>query len=286
MAVGTVSTYRFYPHHISEFEYGSSKPMLVLKKLVSRFLFPIPLCLEFLALGLLLCFTRRQKTGKTLVGLAGILLFLFASHSISTLLLAPLEGKYPPLFIQPGAPPAAELRDVKFIVVLAAGFTGNASRPVELRLDDSSMARLVEGVRVSKVLHGSKLVLSGGPAPDRVSSIAQVMAQVAQELGVDRGDMVLEERSNDTESEALDVSSVVGKQPFILVTEASHMPRAMALFSKQGAHPIPDPMGYYTRPGQPFSPPDLFPDAEELRGSERAVYEYLGLEWAKLRGKI
>jgi uncharacterized SAM-binding protein YcdF (DUF218 family) len=90
----------------------------------------------------------------------------------------------------------------------------------------------------------------------------------------------------DTESEALCVAPLVGKQPFILVTEASHMPRAMALFRKQGAHPIADPMGYYTRPGQAFSPPELFPDGEELRGSQRAVYEYLGLAWAKLRGKI
>jgi len=260
--------------------------MWILNKMVSRFLFPIPLCLEVLALGLLLCFTRRQKTGKALIALSGLLLFLLASTSVSSLLLAPLEGKYAPLSIQPGAPPSAELKEVKFIVVLAAGFTGDASRPVELRLDDDSMARLVEGVRVSKVLRGSKLVLSGGPAPDGLDSIAQVMAQIAQELGVARRDMVLEEKSNDTESEAICVASVVGKQPFLLVTEASHMPRAMALFRKQGAHPIPDPMGYYSRPGQAFSAPELFPDTEELRGSQRAVYEYLGLAWAKLRGKI
>ena len=140
--------------------------------------------------------------------------------------------------------------------------------------------------RVSKVLHGWKLVLSGGPAPDRVSTIAQVMAQIAQELGVDRGEMILEEQSTDTEGEALAVAPLVGKQPFILVTEASHMPRAMALFRKQGAHPIPDPLGYYSRPGQPFALPELIPDTEELRGTQRAVYEYLGLAWAMLRGRI
>ena len=260
--------------------------MWVLRKIVSRFLFPIPLCLEVLALGLLLCFTRRQKTGKAVVALSGLLLFFFASHSVSTLLLAPLEERYAPISIQPEAPLSAELKDVKFIVVLAAGFTGNASRPVELRLDDDSMARLVEGVRVSKVLHGCKLVLSGGPTFGGLPSIAATMAQVAQELGVDRRDMVLDEQSGNTESEALCVAPVVGKQPFILVTEASHMTRAMGLFRKQGAHPIPDPMGYYTRPGQPFSLIDLVPDAEELRGSQRAVYEYLGLAWAKVRGKI
>jgi hypothetical protein len=47
-----------------------------------------------------------------------VLLFLFASHSVSTLLLTPLEGRYPPLFIQPGAAPSGELKDVKFIVNL------------------------------------------------------------------------------------------------------------------------------------------------------------------------
>jgi hypothetical protein len=35
-----------------------------------------------------------------------------------------------------------------------------------------------------------------------------------------------------------------------------------------------------------MAPDEVFPSAEELRGSERAVYEYLGLAWARIRGKI
>jgi uncharacterized SAM-binding protein YcdF (DUF218 family) len=258
---------------------------MALKKIISRFLFPIPLCLEILAIGLLLlCFTRKQKTGKTVVALAGALLFLFASHSVSGLLLAPLERKYPPLFIGPGAPVAIGPREAKFIVVLAAGFRSDASRPVEIQLDEDSSARLIEGVRVSKLLHCCKLVLSGGPTPDRSSSIAQAMAQLAQELGVDRRDMILETQSGDTENEVRRVAPIVGEQPFILVTEASHMPRAMALFRKQGTHPIADPVDFRAREAE--LPEEIFPDASDLSGSERAVYEYLGLAWAKVRGKI
>jgi uncharacterized SAM-binding protein YcdF (DUF218 family) len=261
--------------------------MWVLKKVVSRFLFPVPLCIEVLALGwLLLCFTRKQKTGKTLVALAGVLLFLFANHAVSDLLLSPLEGRYPPLFVRPGAPPPAELKDVKFVVVLAAGSKDDASHPVEVQLDDTTVARLVEGVRVSKALGGSKLVLSGGPVPGGALTLAQAMAQLAQELGVDRQAMILETQSDDTESEARRVAPIVGQQPFILVTEASHLPRAVGLFRKQGAHPLPDPMGYYSSPYAPLQLPELIPDAEALRGSQRAIYEYLGLAWAKLRGKI
>ena len=70
------------------------------------------------------------------------------------------------------------------------------------------------------------------------------------------------------------------------MTEASHMPRAMALFRKQGTHPIADPMDFRTSSGRPMEPQELFPDAEELRGTQRAVYECLGLAWEKICGKI
>jgi uncharacterized SAM-binding protein YcdF (DUF218 family) len=245
------------------------------------------LCLEVLSIGLLLLwFTRKQKAGKTLVTLAGMLFFLFSSHFFSGLLLTPLESRYPALFITPGAPAAVGLGEVKFIVVLGSGFKPDASRPVAVQLDDGSLARLVEGVRVSKVLNCCKLVLSGGPGPDGVSSAAQAMAQLAQELGVGRQDMILETHSRDTEDQARLVASIVGEQPFILVTEASHMPRAMALFRKQGTHPIADPVSFRTSHNQAITPDQVFPDAEELNGSQRAVYEYLGLRWAKIRGKI
>jgi len=261
--------------------------MLLLKKFFSRFLFPVPLCLELLWLGLLLlCLTRKQRAGKTLVALAGVLLFLFSNQTFSGLLLTPLENRYPPLFISPGAPALVGLREAKFIVVLGGGFRPEASRPIEVQLNDGSIARLVEGVRVSKVLHCCKLVLSGGPAAGSASSIAGAMAQLAEELGVSRQDLILEEQSKDTEGEARFVAPIVGKQPFILVTEASHMPRALALFKKQGTHPIADPMDFRIGHAQTRAPQDLFPDAEDLRVSQRAVYEYLGLAWGKIRGEI
>jgi uncharacterized SAM-binding protein YcdF (DUF218 family) len=261
--------------------------MFLLKKIVSRFLFPVPLCLEVLLAGLLLLwFTRKQKTGKAVVTLAGVLLFLFGSQFFSGMLVTPLESRYPPLFITPGAPAAVGLREVKFIVVLGGGFSPDASLPVAIQLNDTSIARLVEGIRVSKQLNSCKLVLSGGPGPGGVSSASQVMAQLAQDLGVGRQDMILETQSLDTDDGVRLVAPIVGQQPFILVTEALHMPRAMAMFRKHGTHPIADPVGFRTLPGQAMAPDEVFPGAGDLSGSERAVYEYLGLAWAKIRGEI
>ncbi len=112
------------------------------------------------------------------------------------------------------------------------------------------------------------------------------MAQLAEELGVSHQDIMLDRQSRDTEEEALHIAPIVRKRPFILVTEASHMPRPMALLRRQGTQPIADPIDFRTSSSKPSEPQDLFPDAEKLRGTQRACYEYLGLAWAKLRGKI
>jgi uncharacterized SAM-binding protein YcdF (DUF218 family) len=64
------------------------------------------------------------------------------------------------------------------------------------------------------------------------------------------------------------------------------MPRAMALFQEYGTRPIADPVDFRASHSQAIVPDEVFPSAAGLNGSERAVYEYLGLAWGKIRGKI
>jgi uncharacterized SAM-binding protein YcdF (DUF218 family) len=261
--------------------------MYLIKQVLGRFLFPVSLCLEVFLIGLLLLwFTRKQKAGKTVVTLAGVMLFCFGSSFFSNLLLSPLENRYPTLDIAPQARASAGLDAAKFIVVLAGGFSEGANRPVVLRLNEASIARLVEGVRLSKELKACKLVLSGGKGTGAVISSAEAMAQLAQSLGVIRQDMILETGSRNTADQAMLVKPIVRDQPCILVTEASHMPRAMALFRKQGTHPIADPVDFHSRQPHALTLNDFYPSTEVFYGSERAVYEYLGLALEKMRGQI
>jgi len=60
----------------------------------------------------------------------------------------------------------------------------------------------------------------------------------------------------------------------------------MAMFKKLDTNPIAAPTDYLVRNGGQGFPFVLYPDSGSLKKSERAVYEYLGLAWAKLRGKI
>jgi uncharacterized SAM-binding protein YcdF (DUF218 family) len=112
------------------------------------------------------------------------------------------------------------------------------------------------------------------------------MADVADFLGVDRGDMILESGSNDTEDQARLIRPIVGDLPLVLVTSAVHMRRSLALFRKQGMNPIPAPAGG-TKDREPVVTPEwFFPSVDALKEVTAAVHEYLGLVWAKLMGRI
>ncbi len=45
----------------------------------------------------------------------------------------------------------------------------------------------------------------------------------------------------DTEEEAAAVKQAIGDAPFLLVTSASHLPRAMIFFQQEGLNPLPAP---------------------------------------------
>ena len=100
----------------------------------------------------------------------------------------------------------------------------------------------MEGIRLHRLLPGSKIVLTGGIGFDGPPE-ATTLSRVAEELGVAKSDMVLEVESRDTKDHPLYVRHIVKEEPFILVTSAFHMPRAMRLFVKQGLAPIPAPAG-------------------------------------------
>lgn len=259
--------------------------MFFLKKLVAPLFFPVPLLLLVLLAGLaLLWFTRRRRLGLTLASLAAGVLVLLSYGPVANALLAPLEYRYPSfhpetVLADPAAPP------IRWVVVLGGGQVSDPRVPATSQLTASSLARLVEGIRLQRQLPGARLLLSGGPVFNPVAE-ADGMARLALALGVPRADLVLDRLSMDTEEQARRLQPVLGRDRFVLVTSAAHMPRAMALFRKRGLAPVPAPTDYLAKEMQVFSPAMLYPSAMSLRKAERAAYEYLGLAWAELRGAV
>jgi uncharacterized SAM-binding protein YcdF (DUF218 family) len=253
--------------------------LFALKKIAARFLFPLPVVMELLLLGLiLLWFTRKQKAGKVLVTCAAVLLLFLGTGILSKPLLSPLEDAYPSFDAA-----AHAHQDLRWVVVLGGGGF-SSPHPLPTGLTSESLFRIIEGLRILRQLPEAKLLVSGGWTwtPD---TDANRMRTLALSLGVDEERIVVEAETRDTEEQAVEIGRIVGDAPFVLVTTADHMRRSMLLFQAQGLDPIPAPTGH-SYGDEPASLWDLFPWAREIRSAERAVYEYLGMAWSSLRGRI
>lgn len=251
--------------------------MFIFKKLAAALLMPLGFSLIVLIIGwILLFFRRRFREAKALL-LFGIILLIFLSIGpVSNLLIAPLESSFAPL-------DADKLpQKTGYVVVLGGGLAGDDKDPARADLSLPSLARLVEGIRVHKMCKGSKLVLSGGKVFGQISE-SEVMAQKARSFGVKAEDIILEDNSPDTETQARLVKSLVKDGRFVLVTSAVHMRRAMGLFRKEGMEPIAAPADFLPRGGT--DPRRFLPQVSALGKSTEAINEYLGIAWSKLRGK-
>ena len=251
------------------------------------YLIPFKIAIGLLLIGfLLICFGRRQRLGKIMILIATLTLTLFSMNGIAELLLSPLESQYPPIQTINEASNAhalEKLSGVKWVVVLAGGAHPNPALPTMSNLTERSMVRLTEGIAIHKISIGSKLLLSGGSLKGDVTEAA-LMSKTAQLLGVDVNNIVLEELSVDTESQAENIKRIVGDDGIVLVTSAFHMPRSMGLFRRAGMNPLPAPTDFFSDPGK-TSIGDFVPSANVIRKSEVAFHEIIGLAWAKLRGK-
>ncbi|MFC1578379.1 ElyC/SanA/YdcF family protein [Thermodesulfobacteriota bacterium] len=254
--------------------------LFVLKKIATLAVYPLSLCLTALVGGLFfIWFTRRQKMGKTLVTIGVVALIFFSYGFMSNHLLSSLENEYPPLTDM------KETYGVKWVVVLGGGMVSDPKLPANGQISASSLSRLVEGIRIHNNLEGSKLILSGGAVFDPIPE-ARVMSEVALTLGVDPEDMLLEWNSKDTDDQAQLIRQIANldeNQKFILVTSASHMPRAVNLFRSFGMQPIPAPIDFGVKNQIGVHPKFFFPTASGLAKMERVFHEYLGLAWAKLK---
>ena len=259
--------------------------MFLLKKIISYWLMPLPLCLALLACGLvLLRFGRHPRLGRRLLLAAVVLLALFSNRFVSTHLLRPLEERYPaiPEFAA-GGPAPEPIEGCRFVAVLGGGHSDMSGLSATSQLSTSALARAVEAVRIARVLPGARLILSGPGAGGR-PSLASVSARAAESLGVSPERIVLVETARDTEEESLAVARLSGGARVALVTSAWHMPRSAGLFRKAGVVFVPCPADFVSRADVRFRWFDLGWDSESLERSTLAVHEYLGLLWLWLRG--
>lgn len=247
------------------------------KKLISAMLLPVPITLVLLAIGLCLYWIiGKSAWTNTFLTLSFILLALFSFNPLPTALLTHLEQQYPVLTQLPNT--------VQTIVVLGGGVRDNTKTPPNTQLSSAALSRLIEALRLYRQNPNATIILSGGRVFGSLSE-SKTMNNLAVSLGVPPKHLIIENGSRDTHEEARYLKKMLGKRPFALVTSAFHMPRAMAIFKKQGMQPIPAPTQFIAKQN-PNAISFYLPNAVNLIHTDIALHEYLGIGWGKLTGHL
>ncbi len=240
----------------------------ILKKVVGEMLNPLSIGLIIAFIGVLALYGGRQRTAKFLLPFAFLWIALLSYGPISALLLNPLERQYPALLESPVG--------VDYILVLGNEHHTNKNLPITAQVSATAIVRLSEGIRHYQKLPGSTLVLSGYAGLEDENSHALMQKRLAVALGVDGRDIKMLTSPKDTQEEAEAMKKLVGNTPFILVTSASHMPRAMQLFNDLGMHPVAAPTDYHAQEKSSWL---HMPRSDGLRSSGLAFHEYYGSIW-------
>ncbi|RME64739.1 MAG: YdcF family protein [Nitrospirae bacterium] len=252
--------------------YWSTRKVLYLLKVIKEILLPPSSLLLVITVAFIMVLKGRKKTG-TALAITGIFLFYLLSTELGvTILIGPLEKKYPPLkslhFQRP------------YVVVLTGGANDLSHIGIEVEPSGSSTKRLLKGIEIFQSSEDAILLIAGGrgSADSPETPEALVLERLAKALGVPEKRIIIEITSRDTWENAKNLATLLknARGPVVLVTSAFHMQRAVWCFKKLGIRVIPAPTDYRSSPITLYS---LVPSAQALRDSSTAISEYLAYGW-------
>ncbi len=259
---------------------------LFLSKLLPLFIYPLGLGCLLVVLALVLLW-KRPRTAASLLISAIAVLWLGSNAWVATWLTQSLEWQ--------NLPPA-NLPNADAIVVLGGATRSQiAPRPWVDMMEAGD--RILHGARLYNEGKAPWLILSGGRIEwkDSGASESSDMAEIAVEMGVAPNAILQDPESFNTYQNAINVKQLLEQRnlnQILLVTSASHMPRSLAIFEKQGIAAIAAPTDFlvseqsYRELTSSFEGRILgiLPSAENLAQTTRMLKEYLGLAIYRLRG--
>ena len=242
----------------------------LLKKFISFFVEPFGFGLALFIIGIFFVFIQKESRAKLFLFSSLFVFSLFSYPPFANFLVQNLENQYPKYDYK---------QKVKYIHVLGNGHTTDKTQPLSSQISDAGVKRVLEGVIIHKHTPHSKLIFTGFKGKTDTST-AEMNARLAIALGVHKKDIIISEYPTDTKEEAIFTKSIVGEKPFVLVTSATHMPRAMILFESLGMHPIAAPTSFYKYEITTYL---RAPNIHAFSTATIAMHEYIGIVWAKIK---
>ncbi|WP_306119965.1 MULTISPECIES: YdcF family protein [unclassified Roseitalea] len=244
---------------------------------------PVSIVLILMLAGLgALAFGWVRLTGAAFV-LALAVLYLGAFTTLGEMAMARLEDRHP-------AEPDLEAAQVKAIVVLGGGFSGEVTAGRGGFALNGSGDRFVEAAMLAREHPEAVVIVSGGDASllGAGESDAVIARRFFARLGLPAERLIVEGRSRNTHENAMFTEPLVaglgGEGAVLLVTSAFHMPRALAVFERAGMAVIAWPTDFRTPAAVGFRPFNDDP-VGALAHLSTALREHLGLLVYRLTGR-
>lgn len=227
-----------------------------------------------LLLGLIGLLLWRRLAGRVLVGVSLVLFWVLSTPRLAWPLIDAVQWR-PALSDQ-----ALRASGAQAIVVLGGGRKLNTA-DYGHTVDEWSMARLRYAARLQRT-SGLPIVITGGAPDAQGPAVADLMAAILrEELGASV--LAVEPDSRNTFENAAFTRPLLeqhGLQRVLLVTQAMHMPRSVAVFQQQGIEVVAAPTGY-VGPGEGAAA--WLPHARTFYHSYLALHETIGSWWYALR---
>jgi len=227
-------------------------------------------------------FLVRGVLGRILIFIGISVLTLMCLPKVAGGLMAGVEP-YPAL-----TPEALAATDAEAILILSAGRYSWAPEYGGDTVGSNSLQRVRYGAFVHRKT-GLPVYITGGSPPPREPPVGRLIAKVLEEeyAIVPAG---VEDQSLTTAENARFAAEMLRRDGIghvLLVTQAWHMPRAVAAFSRVGVETTPAPTSFKHREGDlPTDYRDWLPSADAFLASYHAAHEYLGQVWYQLEATL
>ena len=169
------------------------------------------------------------------------------------------------------------------VVLLSSGSTRlDAEKGWINQLANSGWERLLVATQTARAIDGELVIAGGSSAKGETEPISITMKRVIETMGIDLKKVTVETASRNTFENLSLLKDQLSSEPFILVTSATHLPRAMAVAEKLGLQAIPQPADYLS--GKIVGPRSFLPSLSAILHWHTLLHELVGFFYYNLKG--
>jgi uncharacterized SAM-binding protein YcdF (DUF218 family) len=256
--------------------------MLIIDFIKNLRLTGVPFVLLAFGLGIALLHHRHTVAwGRRWLTALVLGYWFLAIPAGARLMLLPMSVRYRPIATREQA------QGAQAVIVLGGGTLSHVADGMAVDDVGASALRLIEAVRVYKLIGDPLVVVSGGntqllhpPRPE-----ADAYREVVIRLGVPPSRILVEDQGMTTREEALYLKPMLsarGLTRCVIVTSPTHMARSLAVFREVGLDPVPSAARQWG--DQEMSPWSLVPTRQSLTLSDGALYDYMATVYYWMRG--